>query len=166
MLDIVVPVLFAAVTSVTAYLGVHVTLYPATTHRSLRNYKIAFGLCIAASLGLTVWQIFRNFDAQEKQNIAQEKLSDTLRKLDEGVQKSNERPLKPPDVHIYPPKSPSVKFSKKTRIRFEHGLNTKSPQVSCYVDGQLMEPYTVTPTDENTTVIAFVYPVSGTCSAR
>ena len=160
-IDIVLPVLQGVITAILAVLGIYVTLHPvdATDEVGKRKYKLRFVVCIVLGLGLSVWQAFRNVESQRQ-------LTTTLGDLGAAVERYNERPLKPPDVHVYPAKAPTIPFTNKSTVRFVHGLNTKSPQVTCYVKGEAFEPLTTTPVDDNTVVITFNSPVSGNCSAR
>lgn len=70
--------------------------------------------------------------------------------------------------------SASISFTTKSFHRegndlvltWHHGLNTRSPIVSCYtLDGHLFVPADINPKDKNTAIIYVPSPVSGRCSA-
>jgi hypothetical protein len=87
--DILLPVVLFLVTSVTAYLGVRVTLHPAETPKAKRLYKVAFGVLTIIATGLIVWQ-----------SVLSRAEKTQLRTQLNQIQKNTETP---PTVNVSPP---------------------------------------------------------------
>jgi hypothetical protein len=66
MVDILLAVLLGVLTLITAYLGVHVTLHPAESHREKWAYKIGFTVCGLTACVLIGIQTYRNNAAQQQ----------------------------------------------------------------------------------------------------
>jgi hypothetical protein len=93
VLDVVLAILVGVVTLVIAYLGVHVTLYPAESNKEKREYKVAFsvlGLLACAIIGL---QTYRNDQSQEA-------LKSQVSRLQSGVSQIATNTKQPPRVEV------------------------------------------------------------------
>jgi len=61
----------------------------------------------------------------------------------------------------------SVSFYNERFVRFNHGLKTRAPRITCLdPQGKAMYPGSITPLDENTVMLNMVTPLTGSCSAE
>jgi hypothetical protein len=113
MLNIAIAVATAALMLTTAYLGVHVTLHPADSEGSKRNYKIGFSACATAACVLIGIQAYRTNKAQSAVDVKLGK-----------IEKNTEEPPKVQVTNVVPqarvePRKMEPRFS----VRMEGNIN-------------------------------------------
>jgi hypothetical protein len=114
MADMWIAVANGALTLLTAYLGVHITMHPARTNRAKTFYKVAFVVCGLVICVLIALQTLRAGKAQEVFSAAQNKLLADHQILLNEMKQIERRQLTESNVPQRPPlpetsKRPSVK---------------------------------------------------------